>query len=165
VCKLRDEREAASRDAAVLRGDLEATRQERDRLAAEVGQLREEVDRCCILVTTAAVVVCPVRNSWLPWQAQDSRKQDIQQGRDASSGEGGPRGKSAAAGAVRGLQRPQHPLTDCCGWRPWLQAGLLEDMRGELALVRAQTSVAADAASRSYADNDRLQVCSSHALA
>ena len=46
MCKLRDEREAASRDAAVLRGDLEAMRQERDRLASDVSQLREEVDRC-----------------------------------------------------------------------------------------------------------------------
>ena len=34
----------------------------------------------------------------------------------------------------------------------------MDDMRGELALVRAQTSVTADEVSKSYADNNRLQV-------
>mmetsp|Transcript_5395 Transcript_5395/g.11884 ORF Transcript_5395/g.11884 Transcript_5395/m.11884 type:complete len:815 (-) Transcript_5395:535-2979(-) len=45
VEKLRTEREAAARDIAVLRADLDSTRQERDRLLAENTKAKEEVDR------------------------------------------------------------------------------------------------------------------------
>ena len=45
VEKLRTEREAAAKDVAVLRVDLDSTRQERDRLVAEHSRAKEEVDR------------------------------------------------------------------------------------------------------------------------
>jgi len=45
VQKLRDEREAAAREVAVLRIDLDATRADRERLTAEGKELREELDR------------------------------------------------------------------------------------------------------------------------
>lgn len=43
--KLRDEREAAMRDLAVLRCDVDAGRQERGRLAAELEELKAELDK------------------------------------------------------------------------------------------------------------------------
>ncbi len=45
VDKLRDERETAGRDAAVLRTDLDATRSDRDRAAAEGAALKAELDK------------------------------------------------------------------------------------------------------------------------
>ncbi len=41
VLKLRDEREATARDLAVLRADLDNTRQERERAVAEMTQARD----------------------------------------------------------------------------------------------------------------------------
>jgi hypothetical protein len=49
VAKLRDEREAAGREVAVLRADLEGVRGERERLVAEVAAMRSELDRCAAL--------------------------------------------------------------------------------------------------------------------
>lgn len=43
--KLREEREGALRDLAVLRCDVEAGRSERERLAAELKEAREELDK------------------------------------------------------------------------------------------------------------------------
>lgn len=43
--KLRDERESGAKDLAVLRADLDSTRQERDRLLSENTRLKEETDR------------------------------------------------------------------------------------------------------------------------
>jgi hypothetical protein len=43
--KLRDEREGAMRDLAVLRCDMEAGRAERDRLVAELKEAKDELDK------------------------------------------------------------------------------------------------------------------------
>jgi len=43
--KLRDERETAMRDLARLRCDCEAGNAERDRLAAELKEVKEELDK------------------------------------------------------------------------------------------------------------------------
>jgi chromosome segregation ATPase len=43
--KLRAEREAACRDVAVLRTDLDSTRGDRERLTQELKEAREELDR------------------------------------------------------------------------------------------------------------------------
>ncbi|KAI8469221.1 MAG: kinesin-like protein [Monoraphidium minutum] len=45
VQKLRDEREAAAREVAVLRVDLDATRADRERLTTEARELKEELDK------------------------------------------------------------------------------------------------------------------------
>ncbi|KAG2485809.1 hypothetical protein HYH03_015519 [Edaphochlamys debaryana] len=45
VQKLRDEREAATRDLAVLRADLDNTRQERERALAEAAKNKEDLDK------------------------------------------------------------------------------------------------------------------------
>lgn len=45
VQKLRDEREAAGREVAVLRCDLEAARAERERLAEELKGVKDELDK------------------------------------------------------------------------------------------------------------------------
>ncbi len=45
VSKLRDERETAARDIAVLRADLDNTRQERERAVAEAARSKEELDK------------------------------------------------------------------------------------------------------------------------
>jgi hypothetical protein len=45
VTKLREEREQLARDVAVLRTDLDTTRQERDRLLTESATAKAEVER------------------------------------------------------------------------------------------------------------------------
>ena len=45
VGKLREEREVMARDLAVLRADLDSTRQERDRLLTDFTKAKEEADR------------------------------------------------------------------------------------------------------------------------
>lgn len=45
VQKLRDEREAVSRDLAVLRADLDNTRQERERAFAEAARSKDDLDK------------------------------------------------------------------------------------------------------------------------
>lgn len=45
MSKLRDERETAARDIALLRADLDNTRQERERAVAEAARSKEELDK------------------------------------------------------------------------------------------------------------------------
>lgn len=55
VSKLRAEREVLAGDVAVLRADLDTTRQERDRLLGEFNKAKAETDR---IRWGAAVFVC-----------------------------------------------------------------------------------------------------------
>lgn len=45
MTKLREEREAATRDLAMLRADLDNTRQERERAVADAAKAKEDMER------------------------------------------------------------------------------------------------------------------------
>ena len=45
MLKLREEREAATRDLSMLRADFDNTRQERERAVADAAKAKEDLDR------------------------------------------------------------------------------------------------------------------------
>lgn len=62
MAKLRAEREVLARDVAVLRADLDTTRQERDRLLEDFNKAKAETDRIRWGGRHAAALFCSERH-------------------------------------------------------------------------------------------------------